>query len=562
MFNMTAPDLLKDTADLRKARGAFFTPSALCDHIVTWAIRSPADEVLEPACGEAAFLTAAAARLADLGASLDQIGRLLHGIELHQASVSRARSILIHKRLSARIEIGDFFRFDPKPIYDVVVGNPPYIRYQDFDGEARRYSKAAALRAGAPLTNLASSWASFTVHAALFLRRGGRMGLVLPAELLTVNYAAPVRRSLLQRFKRVTLVFFTERVFPGVLEEVVLLLADGFDLGPSTECEIVQTHDVAGLNDATSRTWRPETPDGKWTPSLMTPKAMDAFANLTGHARFATLHDWGETTLGMVTGNNRFFALTLDRARQLELTPADLIDISPPGSRHLRGLTFTKTAHAEIGRSGASILLFRPLGEPSVAAHGYIAEGHGQGVHRAYKCRVRNPWWRVPVVPPADLFITYMNADTPRLCTNRARVGHLNSVHGLYLRPGLKATGMDLLPLAALNSVTLLGAETVGRAYGGGLLKLEPKEADRLPVPSPAILEEVRSALTALRPQVAARLGRPAGLLEAVRLVDDVLLVGVLRAKRAEVRALQESYVALAGRRAARERAAADGPSR
>lgn len=75
---------------------------------------------------------------------------------------------------------------------------------------------------------LASSWAAFTVHAALYLHPGGRMGLVLPAELLSVNYAAEVRRFLLESFERVELVLFTERVFPGVLEDVVLLLAEGF----------------------------------------------------------------------------------------------------------------------------------------------------------------------------------------------------------------------------------------------------------------------------------------------------------------------------------------------
>ncbi len=78
-----------------------------------------------------------------------------------------------------------------------MIGNPPFVRYQDFSGEARVRSRAAALRAGVPLTNLASSWAAFAVHSALFPRPGGRMGLVLPAELLSVNYAAEVRRFLL-----------------------------------------------------------------------------------------------------------------------------------------------------------------------------------------------------------------------------------------------------------------------------------------------------------------------------------------------------------------------------
>jgi adenine-specific DNA-methyltransferase len=40
---------------------------------------------------------------------------------------------------------------------------------------------------------------------------------VLPAELLSVNYAAPVRRYLTERFAHVRLVLFDERVFPGVL---------------------------------------------------------------------------------------------------------------------------------------------------------------------------------------------------------------------------------------------------------------------------------------------------------------------------------------------------------
>jgi hypothetical protein len=79
------------------------------------------------------------------------------------------------------------------------------------------------------MSGLASSWAALTVHAALFLRKGGRLGLVLPAELMTVNFAAPVRRFLLERFASVDLVLFEERVFFDVLEEVVLLLAEGYD---------------------------------------------------------------------------------------------------------------------------------------------------------------------------------------------------------------------------------------------------------------------------------------------------------------------------------------------
>jgi adenine-specific DNA-methyltransferase len=79
----------------------------------------------------------------------------------------------------------------------------------------------------------------------------------------------------------------------------------------------------------------------------------------------------------------------------------------------------------------------------------------GLGVDAAYKCKVRSPWWRVPMVKPADLLVTYMNADTPRLCANQAGVHHLNSVHGIYLQSGLRRLGLNLLSLASLNSMTM-----------------------------------------------------------------------------------------------------------
>ena len=225
----------EDTAELRKARGAFFTPQALCDFVTAWAIRSPQDQVLEPSCGEAAFLLSAGHRLHALGSGKPALA----GAELHRASAEQARRHLASAGLEARITTGDFFETEPKPRFDAVVGNPPYVRYQDFSGASRAASQAAALRAGVRLTHLASSWAAFTIHSALFVRPGGRLGLVIPAELLSVNYAAAVREYLMTRFGRVQLVLFKERVFPDVQEEVVLLMAEG--AGPCAHLEVHQT---------------------------------------------------------------------------------------------------------------------------------------------------------------------------------------------------------------------------------------------------------------------------------------------------------------------------------
>lgn len=548
-----------DMAALRKARGAFFTPEAVARYITEWAVRGTSERILEPSCGEASFLLAAVERVAALGGhGVGQSYGALDGIELHQDSAQAARALLRRLGVDAKVRVTDFFCVEPTASYDVVIGNPPYIRYQDFTGPARARSRQAALRAGVGLTNLASSWAAFAVHSALFLRPGGRMGLVLPAELLSVNYAAEVRRFLLRSFMRVDLVLFTERVFPDAQEEVLLLLADGYQEGPTDHASIYQARNASELATiAAGRTWKPTRPEEKWTPSLLSADALNAYTGLLSSGGFTVLERWGDTTLGMVTGNNKYFALSPNRVANLGLEATDVLRLSPPGSRHLRGLAFGTAALNELGRNGSATWLFRPAGDPSLAAWAYIAAGEAAGVDAAYKCRVRKPWWRVPRLAPADLLLTYMNADTPRLSTNTAKAAHLNSVHGVYLAPKLRRLGKALLPLASLTSMTLVGAETVGRAYGGGMLKLEPREADRLPVPPAALVEAATKQLTNIRPQVAGLL-RSSKLIEASKLVDDVLLVGELGMSRAEVRVLRDAHAELTARRVARGRRGSD----
>ncbi len=257
----------------------------------------------------------------------------------------------------------------------------------------------------------------------------------------------------------------------------------------------------------------------------------------------------------MVTGNNRYFCLSPREADGLGLTTDELLPISPPGSRHLRGLTFTKRAWRELAQAGRPVYLFAPRDDleqsMSTGAAAYVAEGQAENVHAAYKCRVRAPWWRVPGASVPDLFLTYMNHDTPRLVTNEAAVAYLNSVHGVTLTQEHRKLGRDLLPIGVLNALTLLGAELVGRSYGGGILKVEPKEADLLPVPSPSVLAGAGDALRALRPQLAKYL-RSGRLPEAVALVDRVLLVEHLGLKRADVAQLRQAHEMLFARRVAR----------
>ncbi|MBZ9991938.1 N-6 DNA methylase [Mesorhizobium sp. BH1-1-5] len=522
----------------RKARGAFFTPTAISRYLADWAIRSATDTVLEPSCGEASFLLAAARRLESLPDrplfAFDQ----LHGVEIHRESANAAQELLKADGYSAKIEISDFFEYSSNERYSAVVGNPPFVRYQNFSGVARTRSLEAALAQGVRLSGLASSWAAFVVKAAYHVALDGRLALVLPAELLSVGYAAEVRRFLLSRFSRVRLIMFEERVFPEVLEEVVLLLAEGS--GGAQSFEVYQTKDAQSLQAVELAAWTKHVPgkDEKWTPALLAHSAFATYRDLATTS-FEDMSLWGGAYLGAVTGNNSFFSLTADQASKLGLAESDLVRISPPGSRHMRGLALTETAWKQLAREGGRCYLLRPQNAPSSAARRYINKGEKDGVASAYKCRVRSPWWRVPLVEIPDLFLTYMNHDRPRLVTNGVRAHILNSIYGVRLADVRRNIGRDLLPVASLNSVTLLGAEIVGRAYGGGLLKMEPREADKLPLPSFAKIQAVEGELRNVKPQLTQAL-RQGDLSAAVEKVDSILLADVPEADLKVLRVARE----------------------
>ena len=541
-----------DPAHVRKERGAFFTPDAICSFIADWAIRSKDDSVLEPSCGEANFMLAAGERLKLLNSKAPSPRNNIQGIEIHKPSADAAQQLLNNAGLNCDIRVASFFDIHPEATFDAVLGNPPYVRYQQFSGPARSKGLEVALAQGVRLNLLANAWAPFVVHASQFLKPDGRLGLVLPAELLSVKYASEVRQFLLRRFGSIKLVMFHELVFPEVLEEVVLLLAEG--TGPSKGFEVYHAQDLTDLKPFNRGSWTHFTPQNadKWTSALITSQALDAYQRFCSHTQIETLLTWGESYLGAVTGNNKYFTLTARHADELGLKKADLLPISPPGSRHLRGLTFTKRAWTELTHDDARSLLLYPqndsLSEPTQR---YLNSGVALGVDRAYKCQVRKPWWRVPLVPVPDLFLTYMDHFCPRLITNEAKVRHLNSLYGVRLNSDRRDLGRELLPLSSLNTLTLLGSEMLGRSYGGGILKLEPKEADQLPLPSIELIHNAASELRALRPQLAIAL-RQGNLRRIVNSVDGVLLRRHLGLNTTELRTLREARELLFVRRTGR----------
>lgn len=550
-----------DSAEARKSRGAFFTPDSIADYLAAWAVgNDPSARVLDPTCGEAVFLLAAGRHLREAGCPADGLDARLFGVDLHSSSLDVAKGLLTEQGLDARLLASDFFELSSPgqldcqlPLMDAVIGNPPFVRYQQHVGGSRKRSAAAALAQGVRLSGLASSWAALLIHACSFLKPDGRLAMVLPAELLTVNYAEPVRRWLLRRFENVNLVLFEDLQFEEVLEKVVLVVAEGEGPAPGA-FSLHYLQDAEELRDLGpfDGISVPTKDEGKWTELFLPTRQRNLFRSVASDY-FTDLSLYGKPELGTVTGANDFFAINENTRRTYGLEERQLQKISPPGTRHLRGTSFRDSDWKELLEAGARVwLLCPPADDTSPALARYIAEGESREIHTAYKCRIRDVWWRPPVVPAPDLFFTYMSHRYPRLVANSAGTTFLNSMHGIRLNPGFRRLPRMALPLLALNSVTMIGAEVNGRSYGGGILKMEPSEAACLPVPAP---EHLTKAWEILRPEAEkldVRL-RSGIWINVVKRVDEVLLQKVLGLDHAEVISLSDAAGSLRGRRIGRE---------
>lgn len=429
-----------------KARGAYYTPAPIAEALCRWAIRSRADHVFDPAAGDGAFLRAAAP-LTDVPPT---------GVELDPQAAREAG-----------VPCDDFFRASRSPRYDVVVGNPPFIRYQRFTGKAR--ARAMARKAGLELNGEVSAWAPFVAVAASLLRPGGRLAMVIPREGLFVNYTRPLLDFLARRFGTVDLVAIDALLFNALEKVAVLLCEDG-----TGGVRIRETSDLTDLTRGGGFAGRP------WVWSRIPADCRGAVEEVLRSDAFQPLAQVARLKLGIVTGDKSFFVLSPEQARAQKIA-----------RRHL---TPVYASPSELKEPPASFLLTaRSLDAP---LRRYVRHGEATGVAARYKCRIRDPWWRIRPGPDPDAFLGYLVSDRPTFRINAHRAQSTNNVHQLFFRDA---------PVRFDHPVTQLSVELLGRIYGGGVMKIEPGDASRILVPVPGrrlparLRSRVERALRALR---------------------------------------------------------------
>ncbi len=252
----------------------------------------------------------------------------------------------------------------------------------------------------------------------------------------------------------------------------------------------------------------------------------------------------GCVDVGVVTGNNPFFVLTDEQVRLRKLSDYTLPLVGR--TAQLPGLLYTEEDWQGNRQNG---VLCHLLNLPAVpfealpdAVQHYVKSGEALETHLGFKCRNRKLWYIVPTLWPPHAFLFRQIHGYPKLVENRTAATSTDTIHRVrYHQPEHAAQ----ISLAFLNSMTFAFAEVLGRSYGGGVLELEPNEAEQIPIP---FFDDVSLDLAEMD-----QLERRGQINTILNITDKALLQEKMGLDKSEIETLRQAWRKLSGRRIGRK---------
>lgn len=537
---------MKNEVGLEKLRGGYYTPEPIAQFICNWAIDINTKGILEPSCGDGIFLKEAVKRVMEVNPDLS-IEDMVVGVELFEEEAKKA-SIYGTKVVS-----GDFFEFykdnvKEKQKFDVIIGNPPFIRYQNVDANSREIAFQLMRGAGLHPNKLTNIWLPFLVLSALALSKNGKLGMVIPAELFQVSYAGETREFLAKYFDRLTLITFQKIVFEDIQQEVILLL--GEKTSSSKGIQVIELNDLDDLSNLDiSNFYDYEVKelnhsDEKWIKYFLSCEEIEFMRKLRNNVNIVPTTNLFEINVGLVSGENSFFLMNHEMVKEYQLGNATRMIIGK--TEQLKGVILSERDFRNLVEKGKKVYMFAPKDVPfselSKEEQEYIKYGEKLGFNMGYKCRIRKNWYCVPQSWEPDAFILRQVNRYPRIILNYANAVSTDTIHKIRFLDGVNP---EYVAAAFLNSYTLALAEVTGRSYGGGVLTFEPSEIRKLMIPMKnAELLDVKKI---------DKLIRDNKIEEVLDYSDRILLVKGLGLSGNEVKVLRNIWLKLSERRLGRK---------
>jgi adenine-specific DNA-methyltransferase len=475
---------LMQDIEAKKLSGSFYTPPRVVD-LCLQRVREmrpgiAPGRILEPSAGDGAFIRG----ISRLSARNRLRKGLLTCVELNEVEGTKCHQELHSAGLTGEVFLKSFFQWatQDRGQYDVVIGNPPFVRYQFVPEDDRWLAEWLLRMRGHELQGVSNYWIPFVLLSLDLLREGGMFSLVLPSELLATVSAGQIRSELIRNFASLRVDLFPRETFPDILQDV-LVVSGVRSAVPNDSSRITLSENAA---DGT-RTWSHEAPSStsSWTQYLLSNEEWKAYQTA---AELSSMHAMGQmasVSVAIVTGANDFFTVDDATLRDYGLAPWALPLLARTAESP--GIVFTKKDHVAALKQGKKCWLLdfgedKPNPQASPRTAEYLNRGEAQELPKRYKCGIREPWYRVPHIQRGALMMAKRSHQHHRLLLNKAGVFTTDTIYRGDMLPAFRGREKDVIA-GFHNSLTMLSAEIEGRTYGGGVLELVPSEISRLIVP-------------------------------------------------------------------------------
>ena len=514
--------LKKDSSE-QKLRGAYYTPLQLANAMVSLVVSQNINNVLEPSCGDGVFL--------DSLASLNFINDIpdVTAVEIEPDEAEKVRN---NYKENANVHVlnEDFLGFYQqvygKQTYDLILGNPPYIRYQYLTETQRDIQSRILTSHGMKSNKLINAWVAFLVACVQLLSENGKIAFVIPAEILQVVYAEDLRLFLSNQFSKITLLTFEQLVFPDIEQEILVFIGEkGKEEKGIRIIELSDLEDFKKLNLNSNGFQKLEHVKEKWTKYFVSAEEIKVIQSIRDDKRFTKFSDLALINVGITTGNNTYFSVDKATNKQYDLSSVTLPLIGR--SSHVHGIYFTDSDWQENIQDNKRAMLISfpntPYETYPTKHKEYIKLGEKNGENKGYKCSIRDRWYIVPSVWIPDAFFLRRNNLYPKFVLNQCKAVSTDTMHRIKFNEGVKA---ENVLLSYYNSISFAFTEICGRSYGGGVLEILPGEVGNIMLP---VVNDIDEALKKeLLERIDTIVRNDEDIEVALDLVDQRLLVEVL----------------------------------
>ena len=412
------------------------------------------------------------------------------GLPQHLREVTHEATVLVEENGAHRSKKPDysfkvgteilFFLETKKPSVNITVDRAPSF-------QLRRYGWSGNLKVSV-LTNFTDLfiWLPFLVLACKALKPDGRVGMVIPAELFQVDYAAEARLFLSNYFESLTLVTFKKLVFDDIQQEVILLL--GERKSSKQGIRVVELDGLESLISAgqtcleVAEVKKLDHSKDKWVKYYLSNEELNLLNRLNKSSKITNATDLYDVNVGLVSGENAFFVINQEIVDKFHLQESVVPIISR--TDQIKGLELTEQDYENLVKAGKKVYFFEPadlpIDELPKSQRKYIQWGEAQEYNKNYKCRIRPRWYHVSYTWRAEAFLVRQANLYPKMVLNNKHALVTDTLHKVRFHEGVD--GRTVVG-AFLNTYTLALSETLGRSYGGGVLTFEPGEMRKMRIP-------------------------------------------------------------------------------